>query len=344
MEIDMENMQWPDEDAVLRMFPKGSPFTVPDGYFDDLSQRLQSYVHLDDLKQDEPAYGFTVPENYFDDLSSQIQSRIAIEEALPKDTLGLTVPENYFDELSSNIQSRIAIEEITSAEDAGFKVPEGYFDELSNNIQSRIAIDEMVNAEDDGFTVPQGYFDELSSNLMSRIAIEDMAGQPNEAGYVIPEGYFDQLHEQITGRIQLEESVNADNAFTVPEGYFSQLTESILSQTSEKQEAKVVIMQPARRSIIRKLVSSAALKYASAACFALIVGVAIYVKQGASPEAQHKNSVLHKELSEIPASAIESYLEQQTDASDSEHTVVTESTQLDINSLKAALQDDLDEE
>ncbi|MBS7564537.1 hypothetical protein KHS38_08980 [Mucilaginibacter sp. Bleaf8] len=312
MEIDMENKQWPEEEGLLKQFPQGNPFTVPAGYFDELAQRLQSYVHLDALKQDGTNHGFIVPQNYFDDLSSQVQSRIALEEVL-------------------------------GDEPQGFAVPDGYFEDLSNRIQSRIAIEEIAPAtEDAGFGVPQGYFEELSSNLQSRISIEQLAGQPDDAEYAIPDGYFEQLQDQITSRIQLEEMVNADNAFAVPDGYFNNLTESILSQTSEKQEARIVVMQPSNRNIIRRLVSSAAVKYASAACFALIVGITIYIKQTSGPVAEHDRTYLHKELSEIPASAIENYLEQQTDTYDSEHTVVTAGTEVDANSLKQALKANLD--
>lgn len=101
-------------------------------------------------------------------------------------------------------------------------------------------------------------------------------------------------------------------------------------------------MQPSNRNIIRRLVSSAAVKYASAACFALIIGVTIYFRQTSGTSTQHERSYLHKELSDIPASAIENYLEQQTDTYDSEHTVVTAGTEVDANSLKQALKANLD--
>jgi len=128
-----------------------------------------------------------------------------------------------------------------------------------------------------------------------------------------------------------------ENTFAVPEGYFTQLQESILSKISVQEEAKVVQM-PSRQGVIRKLVSTAAFKYASAACFALVVGVAIYVKEASMP-ASHGHTYLHQELSEIPADDIRSYLETQTDATETERKVIADGTQFDDNTLRNALRD-----
>ncbi len=306
MKIDIEHKEWPEDDSWRQMLPQGNPFDVPEAYFTGLSERIISGVHLEQIKEANPLGAFTVPENYFTELSNNIQSRITIEEAAAE-VEPLSVPANYFDELSSNIQSRIAIEEAVQNETESFDVPEGYFDNLASQIQSRIALEEALAGEPEGFTVPQGYFDELSSNIQSRIAIE--------------------------------EAVNAEsNAFEVPEGYFAGLQQNILSQTTEKQEAKVVQM-PSQRGVVRKLVTSAAFKYASAACLALIVGLAVYIKQDVEPSS---HSYLHKELSEVSSDDLRSYLETQSDATETERTVIADATQLDDDALRAAIQDYVD--
>lgn len=306
MKIDIEHKEWPEDDSWRQMLPQGNPFGVPEAYFDGLSERIISGVHLEQLKEANPLGAFTVPENYFTELSNNIQSRITIEEAATEGE-PMSVPANYFDELSSNIQSRIAIEEAVQNETESFNVPEGYFDNLTNQIQSRIALEEALAEELESFTVPQGYFEELSSNIQSRIALEENIGFES-------------------------------SAFEVPEGYFTNLQQNILSQTTEQQEAKVIQM-PSQRGVVRKLVSSAAFKYASAACLAIIVGLAVYIKQDAVPS---NHSYLHKELSEVSSDDLRSYLETQSDATETERTVIADATQLDDDALRAAIQDYVD--
>ena len=306
MEIDIEHKDWPDDESWRQRLPAGNPFGVPEGYFGDLSERVISGVHLEEITHADIHAGFTFPENYFEQLSSNIQSRINIEEALGEQTESFTVPQDYFDGLSSNIQSRINIEEALGEQTESFTMPQGYFDELSNNIQSRINIEEALGEPTESFTIPQGYFDKLGNNIEARIA--------------------------------LEETANAEhNVFAVPQGYFDQLQESILSQTIYKQHAKVVKM-PSRENMVRKLISTAAFKYASAACFALFVGVAVYVHEAAEP-GTHDHSYLHKQLSEVPASEIRSYLETQTGATQTERQVIADGTQFDDAALSSALQD-----
>jgi hypothetical protein len=307
MKIDIEHKEWPEDDSWRQMLPKGNPFDVPEAYFDDLSERIISGVHLEQIKEANPLGAFTVPENYFTELRNNIQSRITIEEAAATDGEPMFVPANYFDELNSNIQSRIAIEAAIQNDTKSFDVPEGYFDNLADQIQSRIAIEEVIAGQPEGFTVPQGYFEELSSNIQSRIVLEDTIG-------------FD------------------SNAFEVPEGYFANLQQNILNQTTELQEAKVIQM-PSQRGVIRKLVSSAAFKYASAACLAIIVGLAVYVRQDAAPS---NHSYLHKELSEVSSDDMRSYLETQSDATETERTVIADATQLDDDAVRAAIQDYVD--
>ncbi|MFD1255176.1 hypothetical protein ACFQ3S_00075 [Mucilaginibacter terrae] len=306
MEIDIEHKEWPEDDSWRQKLPPGNPFGVPAGYFDDLSERIISGVHLEELIQADALSGFTVPENYFTELSNNIQSRIVIEEALASETEGFTVPENYFEQLSSNLQSRIVIEEALANEAGNFTVPQGYFEELSSNIQSRVAIEEALANEAESFTVPEGYFEDLAANIQ--------------------------------GRVALEEAINAKhNIFEVPEGYFDQLQQNILSQTAE-QEAKVVQM-PSRGGVVRKLISTAAFKYASAACVAIIVGVAIYVNQA---PAGSNHSYLHKELADISTNDLRTYLESQSDATQTERKVIADDVQLDNESLRDALQDYVD--
>lgn len=315
MKIDIEHKDWPEDESWREKLPQGNPFGVPSGYFDDLHQRIISGIHLQEIKQQAGATGgFTVPENYFDGLSSNISSRIAIDNALAAADNGFTVPGNYFDELSSNIQSRIAIQEALDGAEA-----------------------------QNTFAVPEGYFDNLEQQITSRIQLEE-AAPSHEQPFAVPEGYFDNLEQQISSRIQVEEMLEASSEhFTVPDGYFESLEQNILSKTTgatETREAKVVPLKP-QYGVIRKLVSSAAFKYASAACFALIVGLVIFIKDEMNPSAKHNRSYLHKEVSALATDDIRAYLETQTGATETERAVVAKGTQFDNSSLRQALQEDL---
>ena len=152
----------------LKQVNPNNPFTVPEGYFDSLDERVLSKIKLEELKKS--GDGFTVPESYFDGLTGNIQARIAIEEVADKETASFSVPEGYFDELANNIQARIAVEEALNKEATGFAVPEGYFENLGQQIQSRIFVEESLEAQPAGFEVPAGYFDGLTVNILAKTA------------------------------------------------------------------------------------------------------------------------------------------------------------------------------
>jgi len=335
----MEKMDWINDYEALKQVSKANPFTVPAGYFDGLADRIASLKNSTAVNENNPNAGFTVPEGYFDELSANLKSRIAIDVALPGADDGFTIPEGYFDELAANIQSRIAIEETVGNAEEGFAVPGGYFDELSANIQSRIAVEEALVGADNGFAVPEGYFNDLSANIQSRIAIEEALADVQE-GFAVPEGYFEALSANIQSRIAVEEAfVGADNGFAVPEGYFEMLNESILAKTVNAGQEATVVPINRNRGLVRRMVRSTVFKYATAACFAVAIGGGILLFQSPSPSADsaHKNSFLHKQLSDVPVNDIKSYLDLNVDAGDTQQTVASEGTNVDDADLKNAL-------
>src|ERR1700748_3132756 len=137
MMSDMENKDWINDYRALKMINPLNPFTVPEGYFDSLGDRIASFKNLSELKDDDLPGGFAVPEN-------------------------------YFEELAGNIQSRINIEEIANREENSFAVPEGYFDNLTQQINSRIFVEEALGNAEEHFAVPQNYFAELNSKILSK--------------------------------------------------------------------------------------------------------------------------------------------------------------------------------
>lgn len=241
-----------------------------------------------------------------------------------------TVPSGYFDELEQRITSSVHLDEL-KLNGGGFALPENYFEELSGNIQSRIAVEEFINTADAGLTVPEGYFENLQEQINARVVIEEALNESTDA-FTVPEGYFDNLQLQINARILVEEALNeTEEAFTVPEGYFEKLNKSILNQTVNQDMVK-------RKGIVRKMFASGSFKYAAAACFALIVGAGIFVNQVTDPVAEHDNSFLHKQVQTISVSDIKSYLQQDVDANDTQHTVIDENAPVNETSLTNALQ------
>lgn len=306
----MDNREWLDDYESLKRINANNPFTVPSGYFNELAQHITSRIRLEELKSS--STGLTLPENYFEQLSSNIQSRIRIEEAVPTENAGFTVPENYFDGLGSNIRSRIAIEQALNPEQPPFDVPENYFEELGNNILSRIAIEQHVNNETESFTVPENYFEELSNNIQSRITVE--------------------------------QHINAEaEDFTVPENYFEQLNQNILNKTVNQEPARVVTMPGAvkKKGIVRRLFATPTLRYATAACFALILGIGVVIKNADTPVVRHDQSFLHEQLSTVPVDEIKSYLQLHMDAGDT-RTLMDGGQQINGESLDEDLSDYLD--
>ena len=216
----------------------------------------------------------------------------------------------------------------------GFTVPENYFDELAANIQSRIAVEDILSKEGH-FTVPEGYFDELAQQIQSRIAVEDILSK--EGHFTVPEGYFDNLAQQIQSRVLVEGALGAQaGPFTVPGGYFDKLNKNILDKTVETGDGN-------RKGVVRKLFASTAFKYATAACFAVAIGGGILLDQATTNQPiDHKSTFLHKQLSNVPADEIKSYLQLNIDAGDTQQTVATEGTPVNEGDLKDALQNYVD--
>ncbi|MDB5109066.1 MAG: hypothetical protein JWR67_180 [Mucilaginibacter sp.] len=271
MTTDMENREWLNDYPLLKQVNSNNPFTVPDGYFDELEQRVTSGIWLDELKNKTPLSGYTVPENYFEELNSNIQSRINIENAL------------------------------AVSESSGFIVPENYFEELNSNIQSRINIENALNKENTGYTVPENYFEGLNNQIKSRILVEDALMETPEA-------------------------------FTVPPDYFNHLNKRILNKTVNQDIVK-------HKSAVIRFFSSTAFKYATAACFAVMIGTGVLLKQTFAPSAVHKRSFLHQQLSNVPVNDIQSYLQLSVDGNDTQHAVVDEDLPVNDTELNSALQD-----
>ena len=108
MKSEDSGMEWEKDAPTLAAMKRVTPFVVPSGYFESLSEEVNARILIESVRF-ESAKEFNIPANYFENLSSRIEERIAIEniQSLVPSS-GFDVPESYFLELSDRIQSKLA--------------------------------------------------------------------------------------------------------------------------------------------------------------------------------------------------------------------------------------------
>ncbi|MEO6630447.1 MAG: hypothetical protein ABIN13_01955, partial [Mucilaginibacter sp.] len=147
---------------------------------------------------------------------------------------------------------------------------------------------------------------------------------------------FDNLQQQIQSRIFVEEALGEPaEHFTVPEGYFNKLNESILNKTVNEGAAKT------GGGIVRTLYASNFFKYATAACVTLALCGGILLSELTGSVVEHNGTFLHKQLSNVSVDDLKSYLELNSDPSDTQQAVVANDAAIDDQSLEDALQQDV---
>lgn len=107
MELGDTDMDWLNEAPTLAAIRRDTPFSVPSGYFEALSESLKAQALLESVRF-ENEEEFKLPENYFEQLPGRIEDRIAVEkiqQLVPSE--GYSVPDTYFSQLSVRIHSRI---------------------------------------------------------------------------------------------------------------------------------------------------------------------------------------------------------------------------------------------
>jgi hypothetical protein len=122
-------------------------FPVPGNYFEALTNEIIAVTQLANLKTE----AFGVPETYFNELEETINTKLALDNL--KQDEGFDVPENYFEKLTEQItlraQSDFSIENQKSGIENSFPdVPSGYFDTLADKISARIAEEEGIEPKE----------------------------------------------------------------------------------------------------------------------------------------------------------------------------------------------------
>ncbi len=198
--------------------------------------------------------------------------------------------------------------------DNPFTVPASYFNELNECIMSGIRLNDLKQNAQQEFTVPENYFNELNGNIMSRINIEQALNR--QTGFTAPDNYFEQLTAQIQSRVMVEEALaGAEAGMIVPEGYFEKLNKSILNKTVNQDMVK------RKSGFIRQMYNSTAFKYATAACFAAIIGAGVFFRPSVDPAVKHRTSYLHQELSNVSDQDLQNYLKLYADGNEALHII-----------------------
>lgn len=117
-------------------------FEVPADYFTELNNRILQHVQLDQLQEEQ----FTVPEGYFEDLSLSILAKVSegnLREEVQES--GFEVPEQYFETSADQIMASIAVEGLKSeVQTDGFSVPTGYFEQLTTGILDQVQDEKVI--------------------------------------------------------------------------------------------------------------------------------------------------------------------------------------------------------
>lgn len=108
MDNNLEHNDWKDDAPHLSRLPKVNPFAVPEQYFDNLSDRIQAAVFVDDLKSKVGLPVAQIPEGYFQQLHDEINAKITLDALNLSKEDGFAVPEGYFSGVNANIINKIA--------------------------------------------------------------------------------------------------------------------------------------------------------------------------------------------------------------------------------------------
>ncbi|TKC05653.1 hypothetical protein FA048_18245 [Pedobacter polaris] len=137
-----------------------------------------------------------------------------------------------------------------------YSVPDKYFNDLQTRINQSVFVDGLMQKENQGFTVPQNYFEDLGIQIESRIAVDQLKSLVNNDGFKTPTNYFDKLNAEILNK----------TSATTP-----------------------------KTKIIR-LWGSDLMRYASAACFIVLVASGLYFNEQSVVKQNHNSELANEQM------------------------------------------------
>jgi hypothetical protein len=161
-------------------------FSVPAGYFDNLEMSVLDRIHSEDFIAQLPKnMPFDAPQGYFDQLSNELNTSISLEQ-LPKNT-PYQVPIGYFNDLDTQILSKIAqtkpslkplkvssrrFAPLSMAASILFFIVSGFF--LINQQSSPSVEQQLAKISDDEINLYiQAHQQEFETDLVSAEALDD---------------------------------------------------------------------------------------------------------------------------------------------------------------------------
>ena len=211
-------------------------------------------------------------------------------------------PENYFENLSSSILSQVRLHQVSDPEKTDFSVPKAYFSQLTDHIQLHLRLAPYKGSVGTTWDVPKGYFDDMSKHIIFQVRLETSGKQE---AFGVPMGYFENLSERVETKVfeeKLKEQVSADG-FGIPVNYADTLKHKIIAKAIRKEEHKTKV---------RKLNFNAWVRYAAAACAAIVLGVVSYNAINNGSQA----NFIESHLSSIPDEEIINYLSASNNSDD----------------------------
>ncbi|MEO6289518.1 MAG: hypothetical protein ABIO76_06340, partial [Ginsengibacter sp.] len=214
---------------------KVNVFTVPEGYFNKLSERISNFAIFSSRgdSNSDTANVQDVPNGYFENLSTNILAKV----------------KNLYPETTDEELNKMSPLLYSLKDKNVYQVPDGYFDSLSTSIRSKAKKLPSETAQEE--------LQALSPTLYSLV---------NEIVFTVPKGYFDSLSNSILEKVKKLNSETADeelrslspllysfkneqNVFKIPYGYFAGFADDVIKKLRPSW-AKVVVMK-SRRSWLR---------------------------------------------------------------------------------------------
>lgn len=167
----------------MEKYNKISPQSVPDNYFESLSQRIMDGIKASNSAEDTPlemlsqdsTVPFSVPEKaYFEQLSSRVMSHIkgaedseAFLQSINSKQLPFSLPDNYFDKMNVQLMHRIhsSDDDIVGLEESilnavskemPYEIPATYFSDFNPSIPSHQPVEIAHSSISNSSTKPQG--------------------------------------------------------------------------------------------------------------------------------------------------------------------------------------------
>lgn len=153
------------------------------------------------IRRDTP---YSVPSGYFESLSENLKTQALLESVRFADEDEFTIPVNYFEELPGRIEERISIENLHKLVPYdGFKIPETYFSQLSNRINERINENSSIIKRKTVFSTWASYSAAACISILIGTVIYF-----NSTGYTINKQLSDVTDQEIINYLQIHSTAN----------------------------------------------------------------------------------------------------------------------------------------